>query len=349
MSWTLPKENTVRADGLVAKTLLDLVAGEIFSIHPKARKFVLASVDPNKQPSGEIVANELLDGKTGSQFTLPFNDFQDREVFVWGEVSDEPEKQAEPSCKEFERVKAKRSTVLGTIVGISVDGLRVTALWDEIVQGKWITELAAQEVESLGEKAEGKALELAKEAKPLVRERQEAARKASEDRTKESVHEELVEQTSKRRDEVRQELDQQRQRIAASIAKRVVDANVQEFSRIVQAGILTITAGENNYEIDVVAEIIDGYFEHILNKVSSFTSDYELRIPVAAEVMNILSDLMLDQYMLTREGYVRKRDGKWGVYSKKGKLLGTHGTKKKALRQLRAVEWRKRQGVAQAE
>jgi len=349
MSWTLLKENLVRADGLVAKPLLDLVAGEIFSIHPKARKFVLASVDPNKESGGEIIADELLDGKVGSRFSLPLNDFQEREVFVWGEFSEESGNPAKPSCKEFDRIKAKGSTVVGTVVGFSLDGLKVVALWDEIVHGQWFTEVAAAEVENLGERAEGKALDLAREAKPMIRERQEAARKASEDKTKESVHEELAQQTSKRREEVRQELDQQRQKVAASIAKKVVDANVQEFSQIVQAGILTITAGENNYEIDVVAEIIDGYFEHILNRVSSFTTDPEQKIPVAAEVMNVLSDLMLDQYMLTREGYIRKKDGKWGVFSKKGKLLGTHGTKKKALRQLRAIEWRKRQGVAQAE
>lgn len=39
--------------------------------------------------------------------------------------------------------------------------------------------------------------------------------------------------------------------------------------------------------------------------------------------------------------YIKKRKNKWCVMSSKGKTLGCHPSRKKALQQLRAVEWSK--------
>lgn len=43
------------------------------------------------------------------------------------------------------------------------------------------------------------------------------------------------------------------------------------------------------------------------------------------------------KYQLTRK-FIRKEDGKWNVYSRDGKLLGSHATEKEALEHLRAIE-----------
>lgn len=52
--------------------------------------------------------------------------------------------------------------------------------------------------------------------------------------------------------------------------------------------------------------------------------------------MASLFEILLDQSVI-RE-YIRKRGDKWVVVSKKGKVLGTHDTKKSALKQLAAIE-----------
>tara|TARA_Y100001973_G_C5023246_1_gene244239 strand:+ start:81 stop:254 length:174 start_codon:yes stop_codon:yes gene_type:complete len=49
-----------------------------------------------------------------------------------------------------------------------------------------------------------------------------------------------------------------------------------------------------------------------------------------------LFEILLDQKIISE--YIRKRGNKWVVVSKKGKTLGTHDTKKSALKQLAAIE-----------
>jgi hypothetical protein len=44
---------------------------------------------------------------------------------------------------------------------------------------------------------------------------------------------------------------------------------------------------------------------------------------------------------LKKTAYIRRKGKEWIVYSSKGKVLGRHPSKKKALQQLKAVEWSK--------
>lgn len=347
MAWILPRDRSVRvASGMTERPLLDLLEGEIFSINPKANQFVLSNVDPTKNGYGEVTANKLVDGKSGEQVIFAFSDFVDRTVCVWGEVVEEEESK-EDLYLEFDRIRMKSSGLEGTIIGATnQDGLKFIALWDEISQGQWTFEVSPSEIDHLGVKATGKTLAFAKESKPMIMDRQKAQEKLNEDTTKEEVVA-VIEAKAKdrqRRQAYQEEINQQNQQQVAKLARTVVDANLVEFNNIVQAGVLTVTAGENNYEIDVLAEIVDGYFDSILSRVASHVPDLGTRYHVVAEISNVLAGLMVDQYMMTRDGYIRESDGTWGVFTKKGTIIGSCATKKKALRLIRAREWRKREG-----
>jgi hypothetical protein len=75
--------------------------------------------------------------------------------------------------------------------------------------------------------------------------------------------------------------------------------------------------------------------------------DESINLAASIEIMKVLASLMEDGYFLTRMGYVRKYKGRWGTFSKKGNVLGTHPTKDKAQRQLRAIEMNKRHGYGE--
>src|ERR1043165_821851 len=96
--WTVPTKTTVRASkpGLIEKQIEDVMAGEIFSINAKARRFVLDSI----YPKGQIMAHII----SGESVTMPYAEYRDRFVAVWGEetpvATDDTRK-----FEEFDRVK----------------------------------------------------------------------------------------------------------------------------------------------------------------------------------------------------------------------------------------------------
>lgn len=53
---------------------------------------------------------------------------------------------------------------------------------------------------------------------------------------------------------------------------------------------------------------------------------------------NLILEASIDKF-----SYIRHEDGKWNVYSKKGKRMGSYPSKKKAQERLRQIEFFKRQ------
>lgn len=60
---------------------------------------------------------------------------------------------------------------------------------------------------------------------------------------------------------------------------------------------------------------------------------------IAAEIDALINKIKPIE--LIKVSYIKRRGKEWIVYSKKGKILGKHPSRKKALQQLRAVEWSK--------
>lgn len=344
--WVLPEPKPFKIAGAnVEKQLEDLTRGEIFSLNAKSKRFVLANIDIKKKPNGEILANELLaDNKVGQQFALPYSDYKERNVAVWGEVGQQEEK-PEVTHEELDRVKMNGVGVEGTVLMIdsSQPEIQATVLWDKIVDGKWITKAHAHEIERLGTKATGKLLKRAQDAKPIVKDRQEDHEALREEQSKRVIQNQLTEEAS-RREKYQKFIDEEQNKLAKSLAEEVINKNAPEFKSIVQAGVLTVTSGENNYEINVISEILNGYMDHIMNKVAPCATS-EMRVPVTVEVMKLLGSTMVDNYFLTREGYITRNNGKWLVHNRAGKTIRVCGSKKQALTQLRRTEWRKRRGI----
>lgn len=342
--WVLAKNKPIKK-AANEKQLEDLSQGEIFSLNAKSKKFVLANIDIAKQPDGEILANELLpDNKLGSQFTLPYNEYKERNVTVWGEI-DQQEEKTEVVYDELDRVKMNGVGIEGTILVLDSNQPKVkaTVLWDRTINGEWITDVHSHEMERLGTRATGKLLKMAQDAKPIVKDRQEDHEKTREEQSQVFVQEKLVQEASKRAD-YQKVIDAEQQKLAQKLAHKVINANATEFKQIVQAGVLTVTSGEHNYEIAMISEIVSGYMDHIMNKVASHAG-YEMRVPVATEIMKLLGSTMVDNYFLTRDGFITRKNGKWGVHNKVGKSIGVRASKRQALTQLRRIEWRKRHGM----
>lgn len=99
--------------------------------------------------------------------------------------------------------------------------------------------------------------------------------------------------------------------------------------------------GELEYEAietttyKVTKDFIQGGFRHLVLEIYTESSLPYSDREVQAEYYYPVST----NASVTKMAVIKKiREGKWGVYSKKGDLLGSHPTKEKALSQLRAIE-----------
>jgi len=342
--WTTAKHIIPLLQGKT-KSFDELERGEIFSLNNKSRQLVLDMIDTK---SNELFVKAAVDGHPGESMTLPYESYCGRHVVVHGQIEsiDQPES---ARFNLYDRVKIKSNDMCGTIVDLNYNkppDWDLILLLDSYLDGTRVIETHLYDCDHLGERADGETMDLAKKAHSIVRDMRDDHEEKYERKTREIVQEELA-KTQAKRAEYAKAMEQGRDREVQSLVHQTTAQFSKEFKNIVEAGVLAVTAGEHNYEIDKCAELADSYMESIIHRVRQLSRNENINLAASIEIMKVLAGLMEDGYFLTRLGYVRKHKGRWGVFSKKGKLLGTHATKEKAQRQLRAIEINKRHGYAE--
>lgn len=312
---------------------LELQPGNIWSLNEKSRRFafikriaenaLVQQIAPNNKPGEEMVID------------LPLG----VEIVLWPSDKQPENMSAKEFCL-FDRVCSCDNTIQGTVIDINrsrFPNIDLSVLWDIPVRGDVIGELHPHEVCYAGQRALNEQYELAKEARQfLVNIREQQHDSLNEEIKTDIVSASAIEQQFK--DKLKVQMSDRDQVQIAEITKLVIDANAKDLKMIMDQGTIMITAGTYNYEIDAIVDLTQNYTDYIYGKVDKIATIEEHKIPIVNQIIKHLASTILDSYFLIRQAYVRKNKGKWGVFSKAGKLLGTHDSKKQAIAQLRAIE-----------
>ena len=319
------------------KPVSNLVSGQLFSINSKSRKLSFVRVAADDQ----MVVQPVMPTGLGPEMTVAAP--SDIDVMVH-----QPEvAPINPLSKEYclyDRVQLRNANLTGTVIDINKSkfpDVDLIILWDKVLHGSLMSEVHPHEIEQLNNKAEGKVYDLAKEAREFLKNVQDQYHQSFKDK----ITKEVVDATAARKQKLEAFTTRQAQLKTDKIrqvAAATVNKYAGEFKTIVNAGILSITAGEHDYETDEVPIIVNNYSDTILAKVNTMTDDQEVTVPASVEIMKFISKSIMDGYHLIRQAYIRKHKSGFGVFSESGKLLGQHQTKKDAVKQLRAIECHKR-------
>lgn len=325
---------------LVTKKLEDLVQGEGWSIHPKAKKLVLVNIDP----AADVI--EATDS-SGATTILSYADHKGTTVLCHHDPAAHAEHDWTPQLWQRVCLNGGEEKRQGTIVDINdtkPPDLDIIILWDTPVNKRWMTEQHPTELSLLGERCEAEIIERAKEARALVKDLQQEHEKSYEDTTRNVVQEEMAKMLAKREDYRQATARRQSQRVQ-NVAKHVMNAYAADFKAMIEAGMLSLTAGEEEGEIDQIPEMVDSHLDSIKVKVDAATTDEDLKIPAVMAITQMVADTMLNQYFLTRKAFIRVKGNRYNLLSDKNERLGTHSNKRSAIRQLRLIEYKHRHGL----
>jgi len=232
-------------------------------------------------------------------------------------------------------------------LAVNAEKKTVCVLWDAPIAGQQVTSELLGDTKSLGVKASGKQLDFSQKVATIIKEGEQLAEMDSYSHNYGIVKEEV----SKKVMENEQKVEAAKQKGLDEVIRAVINANINDFRRIEQIAVDTITVGAHNYQIDELAGIIRGYQDYVFNRVAdtmkslNVSGATELQVPVTTGIMKIMADNMLNSYFMTRDGYIREEKDKWAVYNKRHVLLGKFGDKRKALSQIRSRDYRLRKGL----
>jgi len=322
------------------KKIEDLAKGEVWSINPKARKLVLANIDPT---ANVIESTNVEDGR---KIVFSYSDHQGSTVFCHGEEV-HPEHDWNPELWQRVCLNGGEENRRGTIVDVNDSkppDLDIIILWDTPVNKRWMTEQHTTDISLLEEKCAEDLIQRAKEARALVKDLQNEHEKGYKDDAREVVQEEMA-KTMARKEEYKRSSEQITNKAVQALAKTVMDSHSGIFKAMIEAGMLSLTAGEEEGEIDRIPEMVDSHLDSIKMKVDAATHNEDLKIPVIVAITQLMANTMFNQYFLTRKAFIRVRGNKWALFSDKNEKLGIHANKKGAVKQLRLIEYKNRHGL----
>lgn len=337
MSWVKPKPAATSIIGQKQLPLSQVCAGQLFSINEKSTRFSLV-----RMGNEEMTVQPVTDGGKLTppiQLPAPTEDFC---VLVYEPA--EPEPVLARDFDTYDRVKLCTLGTQGTVIDVNKSkfpDVDLSILWDGIIYGNRITEVHPHEIAPLGIKASGEQYEIAKKAREFLRVMQDNHQIEHMEKVKKEIAQSLSTQQARRAQIIKEQEEQEVQQVKG-VVKDAISTYASDFRTITDAGVIAITAGTSNYEIDELPTIINHYADTIYSKVSQITDSIDLRAAATDSIMKKIASTALDTYFLTRQAYIRRHDGKWGVFTSKGKLIATHKTKKGAVQQLRAIEYNKR-------
>jgi hypothetical protein len=323
----------------VTKKLEDLVAGETWSIHPKAKKFVLVNINPKSN----VIESRGVDGAVA---VMAYSDLKEMPVFSHHEP-EAPRHDWNPELWQRVCLNGGAEDQRGTVVDINDQkppDLDIVVLWDTPMNKRWMTEQHSTELALLNEACAEDVVARAKEARSLVKDLQNEYQRGHEDTTRKVVQEEMA-RTMANKAEYRKATEAKQSHRVQIVAKHVMDAYAQDFKAMIEAGMLSLTAGEEEGEIDKIPSMVDSHLDSIKVKVDAATTDEDLKIPAVVAITQIMADTMLNQYFLTRNAFIRVRGHKYNLFSYQNERLGIHSNKRGAIRQLRLIEYKNRHGL----
>jgi len=334
--------------GAVKTSLDQLKHGEVFAINAKSKKFAFKRYATEGEKIIAIVANQLESAeKIGAEIALSLSELGNRPVLSWGVLpmvahQDEEQHEYEP----FDRVVLLQEgdgKIIGTVIEMNDDKFPdrdIIILWDQMFHGKWVDECPIHSIQWNGEKANGDQMQIAKAIRPIVRELRDEHRKRQQPpiQTVQSSNE-------KEREDYRRQLTAGVQKEAESVAKRVLADHAHDVKMIVDACLLSVMAGEYNYQRDKMSEILASYLETMdmwIRPYSESAIVQSAAIQLIARRMQQLSD---DGYFFIRKSYIKELPrGGFAVYSSDSELIGKYPTRIKAISQIKARERRQRYG-----
>jgi len=321
------------------KKIEDLVAGETWSIHPKAKKFVLTNINP----ASNIVESKDGEGKVA---VMAYSDLNGVEVLSHHEPEDHSHDWS-PELWQRVCLSGGEPNMAGTVIDINeskAPDLDIIILWDSPLNKRWMTEQHSTDLSPLGEPCAENMIHRAREARALVKDLQKEHERGYEDTTRTIVQDEMA-KTLATREEYRQANEVHKSKQVQSVAKHVMNSYAPDFKAMIEAGVLSLTAGEEEGEIDQIPGMVDSHFDSIKVRVDAATTNEDLKIPAVVAITQMLAETMLNQYFLTRNAFIRVKGSRYNLLSNKNKRLGTHSNKRSAIRQLRLIEYKHRHGL----
>jgi hypothetical protein len=324
----------------VTKQIEDLAKGEVWSIHPKARKFVLANIDPETN----VIESTDIDGM--KTITMPYSEHRGSTVFSHGNEMT-PVNPWTPAL--WQRVgmnggeERRQGTIIDTL-GAEVPAVEVVVLWDAPADNRWMTQQDLKDISLIQQSCDTDSLQRAKEARALIKDLQAEHEKASAMDPRKAVQQDMAKAMASKA-EYRKASELQKSKKVQVVAKHVIDAYASDFKAMIEAGMLSLTAGEEEGEIDRIPEMIDSHLDSIKVKVDAATTDEDLKIPAVVAITQIMADTMLNQYFLTRKAFIRAKNDRYALVSNRNEKLGVHANKRSAIRQLRLIEYKHRHGL----
>jgi hypothetical protein len=329
-----------------------LVSGQIFSINTQSRKFELKSIElkaSDRFPAGRILAavvNE--DGSIGSDMEMDYGLHQGMKVHVWGQAGIDA---VTKPYSLFEAVKVKGSDARGVIVDVDKSKFPdcgLTVMWETPIDGSMVSEVHAHELESLGRLMAGHDKwgcgdQSLAEIRQIVMDLRGKHDKAYEDKTRDFIRQQVETALNERASDI-QAMDLQQRQEVEQVCRDAIRQFAGEFKRITDACVMHVSGGEHDYEADKISDVLFNYADTIRNRVGLLTRDPGVATQASLEVMDVISDSALKSYFMTRHGVIRQENGKYSIYSQKGKRLGSFPSRKKALQRLRQIEYFKRHG-----
>jgi hypothetical protein len=313
----------------------ELKRGQTFSINTQARKFQLASIDV---PAGRILARTVNeDGTYGPDAVLDYGVHKAAQVIVWADlVADE---EVTRPLQMFEQVQSSKDPIHGVIIDLNKSKFPdcdIIVVWEKPYKGEMITECHPDEVKGSGQCMDGQASWMGRtlaEIRAMVLDLRKEHEQGYEDKTRSIIQEQMGQQQAA----IQAMNDVQKQEIG-----RVVQAAAEQQSLLLKSikdsCVMHVSGGPHNYEVDRMGDRLTNYLDDLYRAASQLTPDPVVANQAASELAGIITDAALKDYFLTRFAYVRQSQGRWHVFSEKGKDLGHYATKEKAVRRLRLAE-----------
>ena len=323
------------------KKLGDMAKGEVWSINPKSTKFVLSSIDPQ---ANIITANELVNGQLGKEAKLPYQDYASRSMCRHKGLARQ-EREWTPELWQRVTLKGGALGLTGTVidVGDKTAPDRIIVLWDAPVNCRWVAAKQSDDLDLTNGVCDDPMLRRAKEARALVKDLQSEHARGYEQQTRQAMQDELAK--TKAREQYTATTKHGIAKRVQIVAKQTMNTYASDFKAMIEAGMLSLTAGEEEGAIDRIPEMIDSHLDSIKIKVNASTDEEDLKIPAMVAITQLMADTMLSQYFLTRNAFIRKHGNRLHVISKDGEKLGGHFNVKAATKQLHAFEYNHRRGL----
>jgi len=327
-------------------SIMDVKSGQVFSLTEDSRPFRMGAICKIAGTDGvERDFVEVRSADTGAKELFPVADYQEVPVVIRQDPNLQEKVQAR--YYDYDRVLYKRGNgVKGTVIAISSSrypDINATVLLDSMVDGKWVVDCCTPDIEPVkNDKGQTVIDDRGEEIREIASMVKETRRDGASDHNKglmAKLHTQMAKIASEKV-EKQGKIDEATDAEVNEVVAAVLDRWPEDIKNINDAVVCAITSGAHNYEIGQIPEMLRNYAEDVHNKVTRVSSNLDIHVKATEGLLNKVANTAINQYFILRQGYIKPYNTGWAVYARTGELIDKHPNRKKALSQIRAMEWR---------